>query len=402
MSNPFALAAVTTTFSQFLQRVIEAPTLTGASVSVGPPDAARAAGGTGRQLNLFLYRLTANPGWQNADLPVRNSAGELVSQPVLALDLHYLLTAYGDHDSDLDAEHLLAHAMSLVHDQGIFTRDQIRASITAAPSVAGSDLADQIETVKVSPEPMTLEELSKLWSMFQTTNYRLSVGYQASVTLISRPHAARSSLPVRAANVYALPVGQPVIERMSPAALQAGAVLTISGRNLQADLVRARFGSLTVPPDSVSDRQIEVTLPTTLSAGVNAVRVVHELQLGSPPTPHRGAESNLGAFVLVPVISSPAPLTAARGSALSLTFTPLVSRSQHVSILVGDTEITVAARAPGSAPVSQLDFPIPAGLAPGTYLLRLRVDGAESGLMIETDPMKPTFNQYVAPAVTVT
>src|SRR6185503_15896940 len=47
------------------------------------------------RLNLFMYQVTSNPGWRNQALPSRDSNGERVSNPPLALDLHYLLTAYG-------------------------------------------------------------------------------------------------------------------------------------------------------------------------------------------------------------------------------------------------------------------------------------------------------------------
>jgi hypothetical protein len=37
----------------------------------------------------------------------------------------------------------------------------------------------------------------------------------------------------------------------------------------------------------------------------------------------------------------------------------------------------------------------------GDYLVRLQVDGAESPLLVDTDPNSPTFNQFVGPLVTI-
>jgi hypothetical protein len=351
-------------------------------------------------LNLFLYRVSTNAGLQNTELPVRNSGGDLVSRPVLALKLHYLLTAYGE--DELDAEHLLGQAMSLLHDQGILSRDQIRAAILAEPKVAGSDLADQLEMVKICPEPASLEELSKLWAMFPTTNYRLSTTYEVSVVLMSRPHAARSALPVRGANLYVMPFRLPVIDTIVPAIAPPSSALRISGRNLQADVVTVKVGRADVLPDTVSDRLITLTLPATVPAGVTGVRVSQQVELGTPATVHRGWDSNVAAFVLVPTITTASPIAVARGQTLTLAVTPPVSRSQQVAILLDSREIAIAARPPGSSPVSSLDFPIPQAFPTGTYLLRLRVDGAESGLIVETDRTKPTFNQYIGPTVTVT
>jgi hypothetical protein len=403
MSNPFAIAAVTATFSQLLGRVTEAPTLAGATVSTQPPDLARPTTETGRQLNLFLYQVTPNGAWRNMDLPFRGGDGELTNRPLLALNLHYLLTAYGQGDDAIDAQHLLGHAMSLVHDDSVLTREQIRAAIVAQPATDQSDLADQIELVKLCPQPLTLEDVSKLWSTFQTTSYRLSVAYEASVVLIERLQPTlRPTKPVRAANLYVLPFRGPVIESVSPQVLHTGDTVVIQGRNLMRDVVRLRFGTTIADPDTVTDRRIEASLPAALLAGVNTVQVVHELNLGTPPTPHRGFESNLAAFILAPRITTAPPISAARGSSLTLTFEPAVARAQRVSLLVGDQEIVLRARDPGTPPVTTLDFPIPSTFPTGTLLLRLQVDGAESPLEVDEDPASPTFNQYVGPLVTIT
>src|SRR5205085_5440774 len=144
------------TWSQLLQEVSAESSLAGTKVTTGPPDRARSVG-TARQLNLFLYRVTPNAAWRNNDLPSRNQAGAVITRPVLALDLHYLLTAYGAQDEDLDAQHLMAHAMSLTHDAGVLTRDRVRAAIAAQPLVTSSDLADQVELVKLTPEAIGME-----------------------------------------------------------------------------------------------------------------------------------------------------------------------------------------------------------------------------------------------------
>jgi hypothetical protein len=401
VSNPFAIAAVTATFSQLLQRVIEEPTLAGATVTTAAPDAAR-AGRTGRQLNLFLYQVNPNAALRNMDLPFRGGDGELRSRPVLALGLSYLLTAYGHNDGELDAHHLLAHAMSLVHDEGVLGRQQIRDAIEAEPAVAQSDLADQVELVKLCEQALSVDEVSRLWGMYQTTNYRLSVSYEASVVLIERPQPVRSALPVRSANLYVLPFRQPLVETVAPQVALAGETLRITGRNLAADAVTLRFGAIIAAPAQVTDRRVDVVLPAGLRAGVNTVQVVHELALGTPPTPHLGYASNVAAFVLAPRITTTAPISVARGDDLTLDFVPPVGPDQQVSVLLGDREIAVPAREPDAAPVGTLDVPIADTFPLGSHLLRLRVDGAESALEVDQDPTSPTVDQYVRPAVTVT
>jgi hypothetical protein len=59
-------------------------------------------GGEQSQLNLFMYQATFNQGWRNVGLPSFNSNGSRVSNPPLAIDLHYLLTAYGSQELHTD------------------------------------------------------------------------------------------------------------------------------------------------------------------------------------------------------------------------------------------------------------------------------------------------------------
>src|SRR5262245_24455966 len=65
------------------------------------------------QLNLFLYRVTPNQGWRNVNLPSYDDDGTRIANPPLALNLHYLVTAYAQ--ADLHAEILLGYAMHLLH-----------------------------------------------------------------------------------------------------------------------------------------------------------------------------------------------------------------------------------------------------------------------------------------------
>src|SRR5262249_34384940 len=127
-----------------------------------PPDRIATGSNEPNQLNLFLYQVTANQGWRNEQLPALDSRGQQrLTSPPLALDLHYLLTAYGA--KDFNAEILLGYAMYLLHQTPVLTRAQLRTSLanpapvdgTLLPTLFGNlsalNLADQIEIVKISP-----------------------------------------------------------------------------------------------------------------------------------------------------------------------------------------------------------------------------------------------------------
>src|SRR5260370_25467841 len=71
----------------------------GATTSSSPPDHLD-TGKTGEvtNLNLFLYHVTYNQGWREVGLPSRASDGTPIGRAPLAIDLHYLMSAYSTGD----------------------------------------------------------------------------------------------------------------------------------------------------------------------------------------------------------------------------------------------------------------------------------------------------------------
>ena len=85
------------------------------------------------RLNLFLYQVTPNRGWRNVALPSRSAvSGERLTNAPLALDLHYVLTAYGR--ADFQAEILLGYAMHLLHERPVLDRAAIRRALDPEPA----------------------------------------------------------------------------------------------------------------------------------------------------------------------------------------------------------------------------------------------------------------------------
>jgi hypothetical protein len=156
------------------------------------------------QLNIFLHQVTPNPAWRNRELPSRSVSGDRLSNPPLALDLHYLITAYGR--TDFQAEILLGYAMHLLHERPMLDRAAIRRALNPSPLdvsmlppafqvLTASDLADQVETIRITPMVMPVEEMSKLWAAIQS-HYRPSAAYQVSVVLIEAKKPSSTPLPV--------------------------------------------------------------------------------------------------------------------------------------------------------------------------------------------------------------
>ena len=100
MSSPLAIGAVSAVLRNLLDNgLIEAGAAMGTSVAVSAvaPDTIDLDNADDPpRLNLFLYQVTPNRGWSNVGLPSRSGvSGERLTNAPLALDLHYMLTAYG-------------------------------------------------------------------------------------------------------------------------------------------------------------------------------------------------------------------------------------------------------------------------------------------------------------------
>lgn len=138
MSTNRAIAAVTATLRNMLFQALSGDaTLSGTIVTTKPPDQARQGGGTGNQINLFLYQTSIDAAWRNQDLPSARP-GEL-SQPPLPLVLSYLMTAYGEDDDEILAHQLLGASMQVLNDQPVLPSGAITQALSGTGLEAQPD-----------------------------------------------------------------------------------------------------------------------------------------------------------------------------------------------------------------------------------------------------------------------
>lgn len=420
MSTALGIASVTHVLKDLLNNGLVDHDLTGivngnVRVTALPPDRIdTSANNELSGLNLFMYQVRPNPGWRNEGLPGYDASGRRVSNPPLALDLHYFLTAYGAEE--LHAEILLGYGMQLFHENPTLPREAIRRSLAAPSTVVSgglppalralstSELAEQVEQIKLIPESFSAEEMSRLWTAFQA-KYRPTAAYKATVVLIQSQKSTRPALPVQRRLIYALPFRQPVIDvlksqTLAPGApvlenqkILAGHKLIIAGYQLSDDVVTVSIDGESVTPDSVTDSELVVTLPNTVSIGLHGIQVVHQRLMGDPETAHRGGASNLASFVLSPTLSSVTYANTSgaganpRSGNLTIGVIPAITASQRVLVLLNELTNTNAhaysfpmpTAAPTAPPTSSISVPVN-GVATGTYLVRIQVDGAESPL----------------------
>lgn len=417
MSNFLAVATVTATMAQMIHAAAAAA-VSGVSVTTKRPDAPSGAGATDPRVNVFLYQVTGNGAYRECDLPTRRADGTLAAQPQAALDLHYLVSFYGD-DGELVPQRLLGRTVSAIHSQPVLSRDAIRDLIinTRYPHGAdaylnASDLADSPELIKFTPLPLNLEELSRLWQVFFQTTYTLSVAYQTSVVLIRPDLTTHPALPVRSRAVFARATQIPVISGIDPQILvfaPGAQSITLNGVNLAADTVSVRFaGRLEAAAVTVvSHQQIVAQLPAGLPAGVQTVQVVHGLDLGTNVEPHKSSRSNSAAFIFEPRIVSASfakpldPVTHQPTLTVTVQVDPQVGPRQGATLSLH----TIPPAAPQSfsfasegraAPAASLAFAIGA-VSPGDYMVRLTVDDAASELTVNN-----ATGLFNGPPVTIT
>jgi hypothetical protein len=406
MSGVLAIAAVTETLRQLLLRVRNPQPgdpppdqeLVGAEVSALPPQRARGDEGS-PQLNLFLYHVTHNAQLRNADFPLKTRGGE-VAPPGLALDLHYLLTAYGTSD-DVIAHRLLGWAMCLLNDRAVLLPGDLKQSFPA------SDLYLQPELVRVTPHPVTTEEMSRLWTIFQAP-YRPSVAYQVSVVLIDSMRPVRAALPALSRGVGATPSTEPptpVIQNVEFALHQPSARLgesiVLEGLHLSGSAPTAflELALLEAPKAlaaavDVGGKKATIQIPNDAAAQLQWPAGTYSVSLSPTAT---GSEKTAPVFVAIaPRITAITPANLVGGKAkldaqgalkLTLTVSPQVWPEQRVTLLLGSRSVDAGKR---NDKTDSLTFEVPK--APlGRQFVRLRVDGVDS-LIVDYSAAVPVFD----------
>lgn len=441
MSNFLALATVTEALRQIVEDGAN-DAISGAQALVLRPPSNLSGNHPPGQPNVYagvyLYQVTPNVAWRNAETPTRRSDGTLIRATRGAFDLNFMLTFYGS-DNKLEPQRVMGAVLRKLGSKPLLSKDDIvTAKSTAVDNVlVNSDLEKELEQVKLVLLPLALEELSKVWSIFFQTSYQLSVAYQASVVFIDGTETSRPSLPVLARNLYVRTFESPFIEQVlskaqpadEPSAMRAivsGDTLLLRGFRLQGDVTRVRLAGVEVTPNTISPTEVSVKLDAppfpadTLRAGAQGVQIVQKINMGTPETEHKGFESNAIAFVLRPSITPGAVNitstqviegTTFHNAEITLTFSPRVGIDQRVAILLNEFnpptnrpaygyrfDVPVTPANPGDISVASLKAVV-THVASAKYLVRVQVDGAESLLVPDANPLDPKFN---APQVNLT
>lgn len=285
MSNGLAIAAVTAIFKNLLEDGLVQNTALSSMgnvlVTTLPPDQISVGVDGQPQLNLFLYQVSQN---RNADLGKSDQSVhhqtsiEKDALPLLAVNLHYVLTAYGN--KDFQTEILLGYVMELLHQTPVLSKARIKAALNhiatinrsgllaqAIESTSVEALTEQLDRVKIASNLFDTEQMSRLWSLFGGS-YRPSITYEVSMVLSE----SQKSLVKSGFNSQVL--NRPRIHKViaSPSTngeIVTGSSLIVYGKNLKGDVTQLRLngGENLLEPQIVEYNRISFKLPQNLQAG---------------------------------------------------------------------------------------------------------------------------------------
>jgi Pvc16 N-terminal domain len=372
------------------------------------------------RINLFLYRVTENGALKNQEIPGEGHPSAY-GRPPLSLNLHYLLTPFGttaeeeQFVNESRAQQLLGSAMRIFHDHPIITAQLLTIEPPAGLPILDESLRDQFEQVKLTLDPLTLEDLSKVWTAL-TLPYKLSAAYIVSVVQIDSRRQRRLALPVTLRRLHVAPLRRPQITALyrTPAnpgdptgdlRVKIGDPITIEGFNFTAPITWVKLADLdpqlVTANDPlfhlVSDVKIELTVPddVVLQPGPQIVQVLTQLATevvqggldkGEVVLDQSVQNSNQTVFMLVPQINS----ISSTADLLTVNGIRLFREGLKSYVLIGDFAIEVrpstaedpVAWAPPTAtsvqvPLAPLATAEPP-LAPGPQRVRVRVNGAET------------------------
>lgn len=429
MSTSLAVAATTRVLGSLLERSISdagVSALLGAPpyFTARPPDQIEENGHEDARLALFLYHVTYNQGWREVGLPSRNGAGHGVDRPPLAIDLHYLLVGYGKLEY---IQHvLLGIGMQALHENPVVFRQQISAVFTTPPPLSPIDamlatakIDTQVEQIKITPEPLSTDDMSKLWTSFGS-KFRPSAAYLVTTLLIEGKATIASAPPVAARNLAVVQLRRPEIAAVTPQYLpwSANPTLTLTGVNMTGTGNQVLFDMAPTSPrtaERIDGTTATVDVPA-LPAGLNSVRIVQQVSIGAPPAKNV-VQSEPALFYLQPVIRQDAnpphndlisvgPVNTGvtpHTRRVTVNVDPALGPKQQVQLLLDELQppagqaplsLTFDAR-PDQINVNSVAFDT-YGTRAGSYLVRVRVDGAESALRLD-----PGTHAYAKPAVTL-
>jgi len=334
-----------------------------------------------------------------------------------------VLSFYGDQDK-FEPDLMLGEVMVALEHQPVFDQTTIAAAIDDNEEIEGSDLAKALARLRVTRELMTLDDFSKVWSIFYQVPYALSLVYEVSYVILETSDPAPVPVPVAQPGLWVSPVAELRLDQAGAAAGNTpapvwGGVLQVRGKGLgrqgltlEVDGAPLVMTNVVQTPDALQVPLTEAVLGgVALDVGVHRLQVVAPRMRADQPD-HLRPRSNALAFALNPsitlgAVTAPGGGVTATGS-VDVTFSPAIGSAQTVRLLLDARDPAKPAHIalPGRAPLengaaeTSLRFNF-SNLLRGDYLVRADVDGLISPVTLDSTPNSPTLGQIVGPELSL-
>jgi hypothetical protein len=326
--------------------------------------------------------------------------------------------------------------MRVFHDHPVITEGLVTVQAPPGQTILHPSLRGEFEQVKLCLDPISLEDLSKVWTAL-TRPFRLSTVYTASVVQIESRSLKTLAAPVLTRRIHLAVSRRPQITAVYRTPTTPGEIIrdtrahvlqevTIEGSNFQAPRVWVKIGALEpIGVQPVSDDRIRITVPDDtypIDADHPAVRPIPladrlrpgaqtvEVQISRPTERVQGGldhgtvvlaenrqASNQGVFLLVPEVTGINPGNGTVNSLLTLNGRRLYQPPVRSVVVVGDVSIPVREPSPADPWAAPTDISVQVQLSdlgltvpptpPNFYPVRMMVNGA---LSMESPPFQLT------------
>ena len=131
------------------------------------------------RLTLFLYKVLENPDLKNAGdttLTTTPDGKVIEKRKPLTLDLYYLLSAHSRDTNLLEAHTALSRAMRVFYDNGILQGSLLRNDADPIAGTPSRGLTKD-SVLRITLNPISMEDMTRIWSVFPDTPYEISVTY---------------------------------------------------------------------------------------------------------------------------------------------------------------------------------------------------------------------------------
>ena len=427
MPDGLALAALSFALRSRVEKMIRDEydvSITGNfEITARSPESLSANAPAGATIALYPYALHPNYGWESSRPSAYSSAGLRQADPLLAIDVHYILAGYAPDKGEV--ERVLGLALLAMHETGRISPEMLEY---AANSIVedGSplpqalrDLAGQPAPIKVTPIKMELEDSSSLWSAFNS-GVRTGMAYSVGTILMERRRRRAPAPPVREGRLGVVQIRRPTITRFLVSAdgiepfldrsvVSPGEVFRVLGSGLAADVTQFRVSgrTLTATLGDALPNRMDGTLPADLRPGLTSFQILHRLTKpeGELPPPAAGdvpgERSNLIPLAVRPMLDTPAVTVANRQEedgivsfTVTVHFAVAVGTLQRAELMLDATTADAdgnfrsfvfvspdpSAGTPDADTASRI-FVI-SNVPAGNYLLRVMVEGADSALTV--------------------